>query len=187
VPVATTLQLTRGKLNRLAHAGLDSFAYRERAIGDLRAALPFDAAWWWSIDPASGLFTSGVFKPVPSDHAICGGLHSNECGDTDYNKFRVLARRTAKAGVLSAATGGQLERSDRYRHMLAPLNYEHELRLALSDNSALWGGLALLRVVAVEIPAQRRVDVGGHVRRGSPAPPTSPRPRHATSRRWGRS
>jgi DNA-binding CsgD family transcriptional regulator len=145
VSVVATLQLTRGKLNRLAHSGLDSFAYRERAVGELRAVLPFDAAWWWSIDPASGLFTSGVFKPVPSDHAICGGLHGNEFGDRDYNKFRVLARRASKAGVLSAATGGQVERSDRYRHMLVPLNYEHELRLALSDDSALWGGLALLR------------------------------------------
>jgi DNA-binding CsgD family transcriptional regulator len=140
-----TLRLTRGKLNRLAHAGLDSFAYRERAISHLRAALPFDAAWWWTIDPASALFTSGVFKPFPSDHAICGGLHSNEFGDADYNKFRVLARRASKIGVLSVATGGELERSDRYRHMLAPLNYEHELRLALTDNSALWGGIALLR------------------------------------------
>jgi hypothetical protein len=47
--------------------------------------------------------------------------------------------------VLSAATGGQPERSDRYRHILAPLHYEHELRLALSDDCALWGGIALLR------------------------------------------
>ena len=142
---AKNFQLTRGKLNTLAHAGLDSFAYRERAIRDLRAVLPFDAAWWWTIDPVSGFFTSGIFEPLPSDHAICGGLHGNEFGETDYNKFRVLARRAGKVGVLSTATGGQLERSDRYRHMLAPLNYEHELRMALSDHSALWGGIALLR------------------------------------------
>jgi DNA-binding CsgD family transcriptional regulator len=142
---ATTIQVTRGKLNRLAHAGLDSFAFRERAIGDLRAALPFDAAAWWTTDPATALFTSCVFRPSPPDHAICAGVHGNELGDSDYNKFRVLARRTAKAGVLSAATGGQPERSDRYRHILAPLHYEHELRLALSDDSALWGGITLLR------------------------------------------
>jgi DNA-binding CsgD family transcriptional regulator len=145
VSAAQTLRQTRGELNRLAHAGLDSFAYRERAIDKLRTAVSFDAAWWWSIDPASAFFTSGVFKPLPSDHAICGGLHANEFGDTDYNKFRVLARRTLPAGVLSAATGGELERSDRYQHMLSPLGHEHELRLALSDNSILWGGIALLR------------------------------------------
>jgi DNA-binding CsgD family transcriptional regulator len=142
---AKTVQRTRGKLNTLAHAGLDSFAYRERAIRGLRAVLPFDAAWWWTIDPATALFTSGVFEPFPSDHAICGGLHRNEFGDTDYNKFRVLARQSSKAGVLSTATGGRPERSDRYQHMLTPLNYEHELRLALSEDSALWGGIALLR------------------------------------------
>jgi DNA-binding CsgD family transcriptional regulator len=142
---AQTVRQTRGELNRLAHAGLDSFAYRERAIDKLRTAVSFDAAWWWSIDPASAFFTSGVFQPLPSDHVICGGLHSNEFGETDYNKFRILARRTPPAGVLSAATGGQLERSDRYQHMLSPLGYEHELRLALSDNSTLWGGIALLR------------------------------------------
>lgn len=140
-----TFRLIRGELNRLSHAGLDSFAYRERAIQKLRAVMPFDAAWWWSIDPASAFFTSGVFKPLPSDHVICFGLHSNEFGDGDYNKFRNLARRTLKAGVLSAATDGHPERSDRYRRMLSPLGYEHELRLALSDNSALWGGIALLR------------------------------------------
>lgn len=142
------MQVTRGKLNRLAHVGLDSFAYRQRAIGDLRGALSFDAAWWWTIDPATALFTSGVFDPLPTDpsyHAICGGVHSNEFGDTDYNKFRVLARSTGKAGVLSAATGGHLERSDRYTRLLTPLHYEHELRLALSEASALWGGIALLR------------------------------------------
>lgn len=142
---AATIQVTRGKLNRLAHAGLDSFAYRERAIGDLRAALRFDAAAWWTTDPATALFTSCVFLPSPPDHAICAGVHGNELGDTDYNKFRVLARRTAKAAVLGAATGGQPERSERYRHILAPLHYEHELRLALSDDCALWGGIALLR------------------------------------------
>jgi DNA-binding CsgD family transcriptional regulator len=142
---AEVLRLTHGELDVLAHAGFDSFSYREQAIRMLRRALPFDAAWWWTTDPATTFFTSGVFEPFPEDHTICGGLHTNEFGNTDYNKFRVLARRSGRVGVLSAATGGQLERSDRYRHMLAPLGYEHELRLALSEDSTLWGALALLR------------------------------------------
>lgn len=142
---AEVLHARHHELNRLAHAGLDSFSYRERAIGKLRGVVPFDAAWWWTTDPATSFFTSGVFEPFPTDHAICGALHANEFGDTDYNKFRVLARRSGRVGVLSAATGGRLERSDRYQHMLAPMGYKHELRLALSDNSTLWGALALVR------------------------------------------
>jgi DNA-binding CsgD family transcriptional regulator len=140
-----TLRLTRGDLNVLAHAGLDSFSYRQQAIGKLRKVVPFDAAWWWTTDPASTFFTSGVFEPFPADHTNCAGLHTNEFGDTDYNKFRVLARRSRRVGVLSHATGGAPERSDRYQHVLAPLGYEHELRVALSDGSNLWGALALLR------------------------------------------
>jgi DNA-binding CsgD family transcriptional regulator len=142
---AEVLRLTHHELNRLAHAGLDSFSYREQAIRNLRKVVPFDAAWWWTTDPATNFFTSGVFKPFPVDHTICGALHANEFGETDFNKFRVLAGRSGQVGVLSAATDGQLERSERYQHMLAPLGYEHELRLALSDDSALWGALALVR------------------------------------------
>jgi DNA-binding CsgD family transcriptional regulator len=145
VSTAETFQRTRAELNRLGHSGLDSFTYRRQVIRTLRPVLDFDAAWWWTIDPASALFTSGVLEPLPFDHGICAGLHRNEFGDTDYNKFRVLARRTGRAGVLSDATDGRPERSERYRHMLTPLGYAHELRLALSDDAALWGGIALLR------------------------------------------
>ncbi len=139
------LRRTNDELDLLAHAGLDSFAYREQAIRTLQKVVPFDAAWWWTTDPASTFFTSGVFEPFPSDHTICGGLHTNEYGETDFNKFRVLARQRDPVGVLGAATDGRPERSDRYRDLLVPLGYEHELRLALSDDSSLWGAVALLR------------------------------------------
>jgi len=145
MPTVDVVRRTHHELNVLAHAGLDSFAFRREAIRLLRAMVPFDAAWWWTTDPASTFFTSGVFEPFPEDHTICGGLHTNEFGDTDYNKFRVLARRSGRVGVLSAATGGRPERSDRYRNMLTPMGYEHELRLALADDSTLWGAMALLR------------------------------------------
>jgi DNA-binding CsgD family transcriptional regulator len=143
VPAAA--RVAKEEIGRLAHAGLDSFSYRQQVARKLRKALPFDGVWWWTTDPATSFFTSGVFEPCPEDHLICSGLHTNEFVDPDYNKFRVLARRSGHVGVLSRATGGRLERSDRYHRVLLPLGYEHELRLALVDGSTCWGALALLR------------------------------------------
>jgi DNA-binding CsgD family transcriptional regulator len=156
---AAAARVARGEIARLAHAGLDSFSYRQQAARKLRKALPFDAVWWWTTDPATSFFTSGVFEPCPEDHVICGSLHTNEFVDPDYNKFRVLARRSEHVGVLSSATAGRLERSDRYHRVLLPLGYEHELRLALVDGSTCWGALALLRAPGSPdfSPAEARV------------------------------
>jgi DNA-binding CsgD family transcriptional regulator len=142
---AAAARVARAEIARLAHAGLDSFSYRQQAARKLRKALPFDAVWWWTTDPATSFFTSGVFEPCPEDHIVCGSIHTNEFVDRDYNKFRVLARRSGHVGVLSSATAGRLERSARYHSVLLPLGYEHELRLALVDGGTCWGAVALLR------------------------------------------
>jgi DNA-binding CsgD family transcriptional regulator len=84
---------------------------------------------------------------VPAEHdvAVCRRIHANEFLEPDFNKFRVLARRSMPASVLSDATGGSPRRSTRYCEMIVPMGYEHELRLSLVDRSACWGGIALLR------------------------------------------
>ena len=145
IPAAAARRLARRKPGHVGARWPGLLACRRRAIASPRAALPSDAPRWWTTDPESTPFTRSALEPVLSDHAVYGELHASGAGDGDYNKFHVLASRADKAGVLSAATGGQPERSDRYRHVLAPLDYRHELRPALSDNFALWGGIALLR------------------------------------------
>lgn len=47
--------------------------------------------------------------------------------------------------ILSQATKGQLERSDRYRHVLLPAGFHDELRAALMYDGACWGFLTLFR------------------------------------------
>ena len=49
------------------------------------------------------------------------------------------ARRSGHIGVLSSATAGRLERSDRCDRVLLPLGYERELRLPLVDGFTCWG------------------------------------------------
>ncbi len=151
----------RDDLDVLAHAGLDSFEFRKRALRTLTKMIPFDGYCWWTTDPGTGFFTSAVANPESDDpdRIFCRMVHANEFVDADYNKFRVLARRPSHAGVLSEATHGELERSDRYQRMLRPIGFEHELRLALVDGSNCWGALMVLRSpdTADFSPQERRI------------------------------
>lgn len=142
-----TARQAREDLDVLAHAGHDSFAYRERALRTLRKVIPFDGFCWWTTDPATGFFTSALADPDSDDPDLvfCRMVHANEFVHPDYNKFRVLATRPSRVGVLSEATRGELDRSDRYQRMLRPIGFEHELRLASVAGSNCWGALMLLR------------------------------------------
>ncbi len=137
----------RDELVRLAHAGHDSFRFRREAARRVADVVPVDNVWWWTTDPATGFFTSFCSPDAPADHDVeaCRRVHANEFLEPDFNKFRVLARRSLPAAVLSEATGGSPSRSARYRDMIVPMGYEHELRLALAAGSSCWGGIALLR------------------------------------------
>jgi DNA-binding CsgD family transcriptional regulator len=132
---------------RLAHAGHDSFAFRREAAGRIERVLPFDNVWWWTTDPATGFFTSFYSPDCPGEHDVstCRRIHANEFLEPDYNKFRVLAKRSIPAGILSEATGASPSRSARYREVIVPMGYEHELRLSLASGSTCWGGMAVLR------------------------------------------
>jgi DNA-binding CsgD family transcriptional regulator len=63
----------------------------------------------------------------------------------DVNKFASLAEQPVPVGVLSAATGGDLESSYRYRNALRPSGIGHELRAALVVDGRCWGYVVLLR------------------------------------------
>lgn len=149
----------RDDLDVLAHAGLESFEFRRRALRTLTKVIPFDGYCFWTTDPGTGFFTSAIADPDSDDpdRVFCRMVHANEFVHADYNKFRVLARRPSHAGVLSEATHGQLERSDRYQRMLRPIGFEHELRLALADGTNCWGALMVLRSPdAPDFSAQER-------------------------------
>lgn len=131
----------------------------------LARRVPVDGWCGLTLDPSTLLMTGGVHEHGFSP-PIIRRLLEIEYGEDDVLAFAALARAPAPAGVLSAALGGDLARSQRYLDVLRPSGYAHELRAALRvarptgraqapgslmppsasvTQSYTWGGLILLR------------------------------------------
>src|SRR5919107_5080302 len=113
------LEHRAGAIAELCRTGLAPAALRERVLGRLRAAVPFDAAFWSTVDPTTLLFTAPHQDALPPETAPY--LVDNELGGGDVNTFTMLARDPDGVRTLARATGGDLESSARYRDVFRPL------------------------------------------------------------------
>jgi len=141
---ATPAERVRDEVVRLSARGLDIAGFFEEAGRTLRKAVAFDGFCSMTVDPATMLLTSHIAHDSvrPEDVPRLG---RNEFLEEDVNKFAVLARAAPPAGVLTDATGHLPERSPRYRDILRPNGFRDELRVALLDEGACWGWVALYR------------------------------------------
>jgi len=147
----------------------------ERAVArQLRRAVPFDLWCGPTTDPATGDPTGGYHEeglPPPR----LSRLLEIEYGTTpDFVAIRTLTRGGAPVRTLSEATDGDLQRSPRYRDVLAPSGVRHEVRVALRCGGGTWGALVLMRGSDLPdfTPAEVRLlavvgPVGGEGRRRS--------------------
>jgi DNA-binding CsgD family transcriptional regulator len=133
----------RREIIRLSHAGLDSKTFRVEAVKHLRKAIPVDASFFATADPATLLFTGAVVDEVLADAA--GQFLENEFLRSDSVKFTGLVKGRSPVDSLGAATGGELVRSPRYQEILEPLDLGDELRAALVVGSKCWGFMCLHR------------------------------------------
>jgi DNA-binding CsgD family transcriptional regulator len=120
----------------------------ERAVAAaLRTAVPYDAWCGLTLDPASILPTGGFHEEgVPAPYLA--RLVEIETRGDDVLALPTLARALGGATTLAEATGGQPDRSTRYREVLRPAGLEHELRLLLRSGATTWGALILFRSLA---------------------------------------
>jgi len=143
---ATRARAVEG-IARLSKAELDLatlFVEMNRLVA---RALPSDGACWHTVDPAT-LVETGYFvqdMPPPDAHVAKFAYLSG-----DFNSLIKLARGPRHSGVLSAATGGQLERSLRYRELLAPKDIQGELRASLVVEGQAWGCFSLFRMAPAD-------------------------------------
>jgi DNA-binding CsgD family transcriptional regulator len=133
----------RREIIRLSHAGLNSKTFRVEAVKQLRKAIPVDASFFSTTDPATLLFTGVVV-----DEVLAGAANQfleNEFLRDDAVKFASLVKGRSPVDSLGAATGGELARSQRYQEILEPLDLGDELRAALMVGSKCWGFMCLHR------------------------------------------
>jgi DNA-binding CsgD family transcriptional regulator len=141
---AATLARARDDLVRVVHrsSGLPEFA---RDLGrTLQRAVPFEGVCLLTVDPATLLPTGEIVQNgLPQPARI--RLTEIELGEPDVNKFTALAGAPVPAASLSAATGGELDRSLRQREIRRPNGFADELRAVLTGPTGSWGTLTLLR------------------------------------------
>ena len=127
----------------VCRAGHAPAALRDRVLGRLRAAVPFDAAFWSTLDPTTLLFTAPHQEAIPPETVPY--FLDNELLGEDVNPFVALAGDPAGVRTLAEATGGDLDASARYRDVFRPLGFGDELRAVLRVGGVCWGCLCLHR------------------------------------------
>ena len=128
---------------KVCHLGLPLDELRTEVLTRLTRMLPADAVWWAVADPATLLFTNAYRAAIPADTAAY--FVENEFLHDDFNKWSDLARDREGVRSLAQATGGSLNRSERYREILQPLGLGDELRTVLRLQGTTWGLLCLHR------------------------------------------
>jgi DNA-binding CsgD family transcriptional regulator len=113
----------------------------------LRRLVPYDAAVWLAVDPATGLPTSPTRSENIADFGVGDCLRGWELEFMveDVNLYRALAQAETPAAGLREATGGIPGRSARYREVLQPRGIEDELRAVFRVDGSPWALLALFR------------------------------------------
>ena len=124
-------------------SGLDVDTLRASVLPRLRRAVPIDALWWASVDPATLLFTQAYRQQIPAETGPY--FVENEFLQDDVNKWTELARDRDGVRTLVESTGGEVAKSPRYLDIFRPLGLEDELRAVLRSRGACWGYLCLHR------------------------------------------
>jgi DNA-binding CsgD family transcriptional regulator len=139
-------------MNTRARAAIEDACAGARSLPDMFAevaaglarAVPVDAFCLNGLDPVSlqETFAHHTLRPAPD---LIARFFEIETGGQDVNAVPVLARDPLGAATLHQATGGDPDRSARYRDVLRPLGLTRELRAVARDRRVSWGMVNLFR------------------------------------------
>jgi DNA-binding CsgD family transcriptional regulator len=132
-----------GSIVEICRSALSPEELRDRVLPRLRRVVPFDAAFWTTVDPTTLLFTQPHQEEIPAE--TIPYFIQNEFVDEDVNKWTALARTRTGVRTLAQETEGEMETSARYRDIFRPLGLRDELRAVLRVGGACWGYICLHR------------------------------------------
>jgi DNA-binding CsgD family transcriptional regulator len=134
-------------VRRLSSAGLEGSTLLRRVADALQPAVGFDAYCASTVDPATHLLTSGIAEGWGGGEAVADRYLRHVYFAEDLERIGAALRERRHVEALSRATGGRLERSLRYRELLRPGGFRHELGVLFADRAA-WGSMDLIRAAA---------------------------------------
>jgi DNA-binding CsgD family transcriptional regulator len=143
VKPGATLENLTAAIVESCRSGLSPEALRDQVLARLRRAVPFDAAFWSTVDPTTLLQTRPHQAGIPAE--TIPYFIQNEFFDADVNKWTGLATHRLGVRTLAQATGGAMEASPRYRDIFQPLGFGDELRAVFRVGGACWGYMCLHR------------------------------------------
>ena len=123
--------------------GLELEALRAEVLPRLKRAVPVDALWFATVDPATLLFTRAYREEIPE--RVTPYFIENEFLSDDVNKWVELAHDRRGVRTLMQATHGRPQDSARYRDIFQPLGLGDELRVALRVKGTCWAYMCLHR------------------------------------------
>jgi DNA-binding CsgD family transcriptional regulator len=106
--------------------------------------IPHDGCCVSGADPGTLALVDTWTDGVAAEE-FAADFYAAELDSTDYARHRDLVSGRDHATVLSAVTRGDVRRSPRYRHLLTPMGFEHELRAAGLDAGTPWAFVHLYR------------------------------------------
>jgi DNA-binding CsgD family transcriptional regulator len=133
----------RNTLGRLARARMDNDVFCWEAAEVLRRAIGFDTWCWVLLDPATGL---------PTRYTVTNPVISQDV--RRFFQLKLQSRATCpppgrshpgEVSVLSATTGGALDRDPLWREMLGPAGLGDHLTAPLAADGVRWAHLTLYR------------------------------------------
>jgi DNA-binding CsgD family transcriptional regulator len=128
----------------LAGRGLREAEIRREVMDRLLRVVPADGWVMQNVDPETMLVNDCTFSPGV-DPAFAPAFYEIEYGAPDFAKHDALARSPRRGAVLSVETTQTPSRSSRYRRVLEPQGFAHELRLAPVAGDTPWAFIDLYR------------------------------------------